>query len=321
MISIVIPLKDEEESLPLLYERLVKVLPSLDRTYEIIFIDDGSIDHSLVVLKNLAKKDRSIRIFSFRRNRGKSEALTLGFQMAKGDTIATLDADLQDRPEELENLLKKMNEGFDVISGWKKDRLDPFYKIFASRTFNYIVGIVFGLKLHDYNCGLKLYTKDAAKSLRLYGGMYRFIPLLANQQGFTVAEIPVEHAKRQFGTSKYGFSKLWKDIPDLFTMLFLTHYGKRPLHFFGFIGGVMLLIGLGMLIYLSSLRFMGYTIGDRPLLIFGALFVLGGFQIFFTGFLADLMINAFHNPQVERERTHFFLKYDSDKNTVHEVSI
>ncbi len=322
MISFIIPLLNEEENIPLLYSRLLKVLPSLDKTHELIFIDDGSRDGSLAVLKKLGDKDRTIRIFSFRRNRGKAEALTLGFQMAKGNIIVTMDADLQDMPEEVGKLLKKQKEGYDVVSGWKKERHDPIYKTIASRVFNRIVGIMFGLRLHDYNCGLKVYTKDAAKSLRLYGGMYRFIPLMAYEQGFSVTEVPVEHAKRLYGKSKYGFSKLWKDLPDLFTMLFLTRYGKRPLHFFGTIGSIAFVIGISLLLYLMILQtFYHQAIGRRPLLFGSILLILSGLQIAFTGFLADLIINVFHNPQLERDRLHFYLKYDSDKDGSDEIVV
>lgn len=292
MISLVIPVFNEEESLINFHKELIKVMPSLEKEHEIIFIDDGSTDKSLRTLKDLQNKDSNIRIFSFRKNQGKSEALTLGFNKAKGAYVVTLDADLQDRPLEVPRLIEKLKkEDFDLVCGWRKNRKDPLRKVISSKFFNFLASLFWGLKLHDYNCGLKAYTKDAAKSLRLYGGMHRFIPLLVHEQGFKVCEMPVNHDERKYGKSKYGFSKLWNDMPDIFTMLFLTRYSKRPLHFFGPIGFIFLTIGGAILAYLFVIKIMGQGIGDRPLLFLGMLLVLGGFQVLFTGFLADLIIN------------------------------
>jgi glycosyltransferase involved in cell wall biosynthesis len=290
MVSAVVPVFNEEESLKRFYDVLISSLAKLG-SYEIVFIDDGSTDSSLDLMKKLAVKDKKIRIFSFRKNQGKAEALTLGFKMAKGDYIVTLDADLQDRPEEIKNLLEKLKEGYDLVSGWRKWRKDSLKTILSSKLFNSIMSAFWGVHLHDYNCGLKVYTKDCAKSLNLYGGMHRFIPLLAANNGFEVTEIPVVHEKRKFGKSKYGFSKIFKDVPDMLTILFLTRFAKRPLHFFGFIGGVATSLGSIILLYLFILRLMGQTIGTRPLLTFGILLVLAGFQVLFTGFLADLILH------------------------------
>lgn len=292
MISAVVPVYNEEESLEAFYKVLIPNLSKLDKKYEVIFVDDGSTDNTLKILKNFEAKNSNVRIFSFRKNRGKAEVLTSGFQAAKGDYIVTLDADLQDRPEEISKLFKKAKEGFDLVSGWRKKRKDSKLLInFPSKLFNFISGWFWGLKLNDYNCGLKLYTKEAAKSLNLYGGMQRFIPLLLHQSGFKVTEIEVVHEKRKYGKSKYGFSKSFKEFPDMFTMLFLTKYAKRPLHFFGMVGGVVSTIGLFILLYLTILRFEGKTIGNRPLLTFGVLLVIAGFQVLFTGFLADLILH------------------------------
>jgi glycosyltransferase involved in cell wall biosynthesis len=312
MLSFVIPLQNEEESLELLYQELRKAIAGINKSYEIIFVDDGSTDKSLEVLKKLAVLDDRVRIFSFRVNSGKSEALSTGFLKAKGDYIITLDADLQDRPSEIHKLLEKSSGGFEVVSGWRKRRKDKSKMKIISRVFNYIVGQAFGLRLHDYNCGLKLYTKEAAKSLRLYGGLHRFIPLLLHEEGFKVTEVAVEHAPRKYGKSKYGFSKLWKDLPDMLTMLFLVKYGKRPLHFFGIVGGALTLAGLLILGYLSLLRLFGETIGDRPLLIFGILFVLAGFQMFFTGFLADLIIHISQKPPPVEPNFSYKIKYSNE---------
>ena len=291
MISAVIPVYNEEESLEAFYKVLLPNLSKLDKDYEIIFVDDGSTDKTLRILKTFENKNKNVKVLSFRKNRGKAEVLTSGFQAAKGDYVVTLDADLQDRPEEIGKLLQKAKEGFDLVSGWRKDKKDALKTKLSSKLFNFLMSAFWGVHLHDYNCGLKLYTKEAAKSVSLYGGMHRFIPLLISEKGFEVTEVAVIHEKRKFGKSKYGFSKIFRDIPDMFTILFLTKYAKRPLHFFAIIGGVIFIIGFFVLLYLSILHFMGQTIGDRPLLIFGILLVLAGFQVVFTGFLADLILH------------------------------
>lgn len=306
MISIVVPLYNEEESIKALCKEIIRFLK--DHEFQILFIDDGSTDGSLKILQELEKKDKRVKIHSFRKNNGKAEALTFGFQKAEGDYIVTLDADLQDKPKEILKLLEKVKTGgWDVICGWRKNRKDPMRKVLASKFFNSIASIFWGLKLHDYNCGLKLYSKEAAKSLNLYGGMHRFIPLLAYDQGFAVTEVVVEHDKRRYGKSKYGFSKIWKDLPDIFTMLFLSKYSKRPFHFFGIVGSLLILAGIAILGYLTYLRILGETIGQRPLLFFGMLLVISGFQVFFTGFLADLILNISHKQNKE-----FSIKYSSE---------
>jgi glycosyltransferase involved in cell wall biosynthesis len=300
MISVVVPAYNEEESLRAFYGVLVSVLPKLDKTNEIIFIDDGSRDRTLNILKGFAGKNKNVKIYSFRQNQGKAEALTYGFQKAKGNYVVTLDADLQDKPKEIAKLLgKAKKENLDVVCGWRKNRKDSKLKILSSKLFNFVVSIFWGLKLHDFNCGLKLYVSEAAKGLNLYGGMHRFIPLLAYEQGFSVSEIEVEHDERKYGISKYGFSKILKDLPDMFTMLFLNKYSKRPLHFFGAVGAIFLFLGVLISIYLTVLHFQGHAISQRPLLILGVLFIISGFQVLFTGFLADLMTNISHGRSKE----------------------
>jgi hypothetical protein len=195
--------------------------------------------------------------------------------------------------------LDKAKEGFDLVSGWRKDRKDALKTRLSSRLFNGVMSSFWGVHLHDYNCGLKLYTKEAAKSVNLYGGMHRFIPLLVAEKGFEVTEVPVVHEKRKFGKSKYGFSKIFRDVPDMFTILFLSKYAKRPLHFFGFVGGTISAIGVLILLYLSILHFMGQAIGERPLLIFGMLLMLAGLQLLFTGLLADLILHISQKDSVE----------------------
>ena len=314
MLSLVIPVFNEEESLQAFYERLKPAVEKISHLHEILFIDDGSRDSSLKILKGLATKDKTIRIFSFRRNQGKAEALTLGFQQAKGDVVITLDADLQDRPEEIHKLLEKVKEGYEVVCGWRKDRKDAARMKFISKFWNFITGLMWGVKLHDYNCGLKAYTKEAAKSMHLYGGMHRFVPLLAVQQGFTLTEVPIVHDARKFGKSKYGFSKIF-NLPDMFTLLFLTKYGRRPLHFFAAVGSGLFLFGLGLFLFLwVDVQLIHHlSIGRRPLFFVSLALMLAGMQISFSGFLADLMINLTRTPQLTEEGVHHFLRFTSDK--------
>ncbi len=310
MISIVVPVFNEEEGVEAFYIELKTVLSDLKEDSEVVFVDDGSVDKSLEILKDLSKEDKSIRIFSFRRNLGKSEALTLGFAKARGEIVITMDADLQDKPSEISGFLKESRKGVDLVCGWRKERKDKKKMLVISKIFNKLLNYIFGIDVHDYNCGFKAYSKDLAKSLRLYGGLHRFIPLLAVQSGFSVTEIPVVHEVRKFGKSKYGFSKVFKDIPDMFTMIFLSKFGKKPMHFFGFIGGGAAFIGLVILSYLIVLWFSGETIGDRPLLLFGILLFIAGLQIFFTGFIADLVINISQNRS-DYEKS-FPLKFSSE---------
>lgn len=309
MISVVVPVFNEEESLEAFFKTLTQALSKIQEKSEIIFIDDGSNDSSLSMLQDFEKKDKSVRVFSFRKNTGKAEALSMGFSKAKGDKIVTLDADLQDDPFEIDHLITKLDEGYDLVAGWRKDRKDTTKKIISSKIFNFLARVFWGLRLHDYNCGLKAYKSEAAKSLTLYGGFHRFIPLLVFQEGFRVTEEPVKHHTRKYGKSKFGFSKLWKDLPDIFTMLFLSRYSTRPLHFFGTLGLLMLGVGFLVLLYLTILWFSGVSIGSRPLLIFGVLLELTGLQMFMTGFLAELLINLLNKREMNLP-----LKYNSDNS-------
>lgn len=306
--SVVIPIYNEEESLQELIARITESFRKFGKKYEIIFIDDGSTDTTLDLLKKYSRDNKNVRVFSFRRNLGKSPALTLGFQMAKGKFILTMDADLQDDPENIGTLFKTMNKGgFDLVSGWRKNRRDTFLKIISSRFFNnFIIPIMFGLKLHDLNCGLKLYKKELSDDLALYGGMHRFVPVLAHEKGFKVAEVPIVHHSRKYGYSKYKPTKIFTDIPDLITMYFLTKYTRRPLHFFSKLGGILLLIGTVILVYLVIIKLMGNSIGSRPLLTFGVLFEIAGLQTIFTGLLADLIVNM-----NKEDKVNFPIKYSS----------
>lgn len=302
MISFVIPVYNEKESLKDFYAALEKLVKAY-KDYEILFIDDGSTDSSLQILQDFEKKNPRVKIVSFRKNQGKAEALTVGFSIANGDHVVTLDADLQDKPEEVDRLLKKAKEGFDLVCGWRKNRKDSGAKIVFSRLFNLLARKFWGLKLHDYNCGLKVYSIMAAKSLSLYGGLHRFIPLLVYQEGFSVTELPVIHEKRRLGKSKYGISKVFTDLPDMFTMLFLSKFGNRPLHFFGIVGAVFFLLGSLILLDMAYIKFTVGKLGERPILFLAMLFVLAGLQIFFSGFLADLFLNVSKKSIYSSENT------------------
>lgn len=309
MITVVVPVFNETESLKELYKRLSCQCEKLKLNYEIIFVDDGSTDGSFDALIELSK-NKNVHVYSFRHNRGKSEALTLGFQKAKGDVIITLDADLQDLPEEIPNLLEKQKQGFDLVSGWRVKRKDAWYKLIASNIFNSLVRRVWGLKLHDYNCGLKIMTKSLARDLRLYGGLHRFIPLLSYNIGFSVTEVAVTHNERKFGKSKYGISKIWREMPDMFTVIFLTRFSKRPLHLFGTVGGSLGFIGFVIMGYLTFLHYVYHmSVGTRPLWTIGILLILAGLQIFFTGFLADLIIHLAEEREHTEEHWNRFLRY------------
>lgn len=310
-LSVVIPVFNEEESIAELYSQIEEALPKFVKSYEVVFIDDGSTDNSLNLLKDLEKKHKEVRVYSFRKNLGKSSSLTLGFEMARGEYIATLDADLQDDPQSIKTLYDVLiKQDYDFLTGWRKNRQDSPKKVLSSKLFNnLVIPFLFGIKIHDHNGGLKLYRSSVAKELQLYGGMHRFIAILVNEMGYKTGEHEVIHHPRKYGHSKYKFTKIISDIPDLFTIYFLTKYTRRPLHFFGKIGAVLFLIGSMVLIYLSVIHFMGASIGRRPLLFFGILMVLAGLQTIFTGLIADLVVNMNTQNQVIK----FPTRYESSK--------
>ncbi len=300
--SVVIPILNEEESIHELVGQINDAFVKLEKKYEIIFIDDGSSDSTLPILKELSRKSNdTIKVFSFRKNLGKAVALTLGFQKARGEYVVTMDADLQDDPQNIEKLFVAHKEGdYDLVSGWRKNRSDSLLKKVNSKFFNnMVIPFLFGTNFKDMNSGLKLYKKDLAKEIKIYGGMHRFIPILANEMGYKVKEIDILHKPRKYGYSKFKSTKVLTDIPDLITMYFLIKYNRRPLHFFSKLGGALLFAGSVMLIYLIVVKLMGHSIGNRPLLIFGVLFVIAGIQTIFTGLLADLMVNIQRNASHE----------------------
>jgi glycosyltransferase involved in cell wall biosynthesis len=291
MISVVVPLYNEAESLAKLHAELVRSFEANHlEPAEILFIDDGSLDHSWAVIQKLASVDARVRGIRFRRNFGKAAALTAGFRASKGSTIFTLDADLQDDPAEIPRFLAKLDEGFEVVSGWKRTRHDPWHKVGPSRIFNHMVSALTGCKLHDHNCGFKAYRREVLDEVTIYGELHRFVPVLAFERGFKVAEIVVHHRPRKFGRSKYGPTRFVKGLLDLVTVHFLSHYGQRPIHFLGALGMAMLGLGGAGLIYLAILWFLGYRpIGDRPLLLYSGTLLGVGTQLVCMGILAEMV--------------------------------
>ena len=289
-LSLVIPLLNEEESLKLLMDKIRETLSQMDLTYEVLFIDDGSTDGSMKVLEELHAMYDEVHVIQFRRNFGKAAAYTAAFEQVRGTFVITMDADLQDDPAEIPSLLAKLDEGYDLVSGWKKKRFDPMGKTLPSKFFNWVTGRVSGVKIHDFNCGLKAYRKEVVKDVRVYGELHRYIPVLANLEGYRVGEIPVQHHPRQFGVTKYGWSRLLKGFLDLLTVMYIGKYMGRPLHLFGTMGLIFGILGMGVNSFIASLWLQTGTIQNRhPLLTLGVLLTVLGVQFVCTGLLADML--------------------------------
>lgn len=292
-LSFVIPFLNERESLGILYAEIVENCANLGKSFELVFVDDGSRDGGTQVVRDLAAQDARVRLIRFRRNFGKSAALSAGFAAARGDVVFSMDADLQDDPVEIGNFLREIAAGADCVSGWKQVRNDPVDKTLPSRLFNATVNKAFGLDLNDHNCGFKAYRREALAELDLYGEMHRFVPALLNARGFVIAQIPVNHRARRFGVSKFGAKRLVKGALDLMTVWLTTRYGARPLHLFGGGGLVMTGLGLAILTYLAGIWMLGLgPIGTRPLLVFGMLLVLAGGQMIGVGLLGELIMKS-----------------------------
>ncbi|MBI4300347.1 MAG: glycosyltransferase family 2 protein [Chloroflexi bacterium] len=287
-LSIVVPLFNEQDSLELLHNGLTRALRPY--TYEILFVDDGSFDRSLKVLQAIQLHDHHARVIRFSRNFGKAEALTAGFRESRGQVVVTLDADLQDDPQEIPRLLAGLEEGYDLVSGWKIHRKDPLSKTLPSRLFNRATSSVTGLHLHDFNSGLKAYRRPVIKKVQVYGEQHRFIPALAHWQGFRVTEIPVNHYPRLYGHSKFGMRRFLSGLLDLLTVLFLTRFSRKPLHLFGSAGLIALSAGMILGVYLSILWFAGdRPIGNRPLLMLAVLLIVMGVQFITLGLLGEML--------------------------------
>lgn len=292
LLSFIIPVLNEEDSLRQLTAEIIAQCGPHE--YEIIFVDDGSRDRSFAVMSELAVANPHVKIVKFRRNFGKAAALQYGFNLAGGDVLFTLDADLQDNPSEIPRFLAKLEEGWDLVSGWKQRRRDPWHKVLPSRFFNWVAARSFGVKLKDFNCGFKAYRPELAKELRLYGEMHRYIPALAHALGYRIAEIPVEHRQRPYGRSKYGAERFLRGFFDLLTVKMVTQYSHSPLYLFGRVGLWSTLVGAAITVYLSVLKiFFQQPLSNRPLLILGITLILGGLQFISLGLISELIIHRF----------------------------
>lgn len=293
-ISVVVPLKNEEESLPELAAWIRRIMEEHRFSYEIWMVDDGSTDESWEVIKELSKADPCIKGIKFQRNYGKSAALNEGFHKAQGQVVITMDADLQDSPDEIPGLYNMiMNDGYDLVSGWKKKRFDnKLTKNIPSKLFNWATVKMSGIKLHDFNCGLKAYRKKVIKTIEVYGEMHRYIPVIAKWSGFRkIGEKVVEHRKRKYGTTKFGLERFVNGFLDLASITFVGRFGKRPMHFFGALGTLFFIAGFGIALYLSIMKiiYLQYKMTERPIFFLALLLLIIGSQLFLTGFLAEMV--------------------------------
>lgn len=315
LISIVIPLYNEEESLPELTRWIHQVMTDHDLSYEVVFVDDGSRDESWETIIGLKQTYSSIRALRFRRNYGKSAGLNRGFDAAEGDIIITMDADLQDSPEEIPELVRMITEdGYDLVSGWKKKRFDPPSKTIPTKLYNWAARAMSGIKLHDFNCGLKAYRQDVIKSIEVYGEMHRYIPVLAKWAGFDrIGEKVVQHQERKFGVTKFGIERFINGPLDLLVITFMSRFGKRPMHFFGVYGSLMFLLGGAVSIWLIAEKIIGLAnqhavreVTDQPLFYLAILAMIIGTQLFMTGFLAEMISRS------SSERNHYHISETID---------
>jgi glycosyltransferase involved in cell wall biosynthesis len=302
-LSIVVPAKNEEESLPLLVARIVQVCTASGLALrDIVLVDDGSTDNTWAVMSQLAADNATVQAIRLRRNFGKATALMVGIGACAGDVVITMDADLQDDPDEIPRFLEMLDAGHDLVSGWKKERLDPLSKTLPSRLFNRVTARISGVRLHDFNCGFKAYRREIFDSVDLYGELHRYVPVLAHALGYRIGELPVRHHARRFGKSKYGVARYLRGFLDLLTVVMLTRFAYRPGHLFGGLGSLFLIGGGAVLAYLTGLKlFTGASIGGRPLLLFGVLVVIVGMQLVLFGLLAELIISRTQRPVETRK--------------------
>jgi len=301
VVSVVIPLFNEERSLEELCRRLTAILERAAAAHELIFVDDGSTDGSLDVMRRLRAADRRVKIISFVRNYGKSSALAEGFKVAGGDVVVTIDADLQDNPDEIPGLIARLEEGYDLVSGWKQDRKDPITKTWPSKLFNAVTSLASGIRLHDFNCGLKAYRADVVKRIRLYGELHRFIPVLAGWEGFRIGEMRVSHSERRYGRSKYGAKRFLNGMFDLMTVMFITRRAATPLHLFGRVALVLFAGGGLISSYFLALWIAGHGLHVRPLMVLGLIMIVISIQIGSIGLLAELQSSTMQQTFSYRE--------------------
>jgi glycosyltransferase involved in cell wall biosynthesis len=302
VISVVVPVHNEDRSVELLYDELRSALEPLAQEWEMIFVDDGSTDGTFAALTRLHSRAGNVRVVRLRRNFGKAAALVAGFDQAHGDIVVTIDGDLQDDPAEIPRLLAKLDEGFDLVSGWKAHRRDPVTRRMLSHIFNWVTSRFSGVRLHDMNCGLKAYRAEVVHGLRLYGELHRFIPVLAHYRGFRIAELPVNHRPREHGRSRYGLERYLRGFLDLLTVSFIGRYRHRPLHLFGGLGLALATVGIVILVYLTVDKLLGHAIGGRPLLTLGVLLVVVGMQFFSLGLISEMITSHHEERAQERDR-------------------
>ncbi|MCU0570321.1 MAG: glycosyltransferase family 2 protein [Oculatellaceae cyanobacterium Prado106] len=298
-VSVIVPIYNEVESIPRLVEAIASTLQQDQIAYEIVCVDDGSRDGSAELLKQLAHDRTDLRAVLLRRNYGQTAAMAAGFHHAMGQVIVTLDGDLQNDPSDIPNLIAKLNEGYDLVSGWRKHRHDDLLtRLVPSKIANWLIGKVTGVNIHDYGCSLKAYRSELVMDMNLYGELHRFLPALAFIEGARIAEIPVTHHARQFGRSKYGLGRTFRVLMDLFTIFFMKKFLTRPMHVFGLFGLLSMLVGVGLGGYLTFLKLgLGQSIGDRPLLILAVVLFLTGVQLFSFGLLGELLMRTYHESQ------------------------
>ena len=297
-LSLVIPIYNERENLKPLTDQLLAALPALGITFEVLYVDDGSRDGSGELLRTLCAATPQLRLIRLRRNFGQTAAMAAGFDHARGRVIAVMDGDLQNDPADIGPMLKALEDGADIVSGWRRDRQDTTTRVFSSKFANWLIGRVTGVKLHDYGCSLKLYRTDLIRLVPLRGDLHRFIPAIANLYGAVIVELPVQHHARRHGRSKYTLARTFRVVMDLLMIRFLMSYGQRPLHIFGWLGVVMAVSGLAIDGYLAAEKLLwGVQLANRPLLLFGTLLMLAGLQIFTLGILADMLARIYHESQ------------------------
>ncbi|MDA8017636.1 MAG: glycosyltransferase family 2 protein [Thermoanaerobaculia bacterium] len=289
-VSVLVPVLDEADSVEELITRVSAVLDENDRSFEIVFIDDGSRDGTADRIREARRHDPRVKLVEFRRNFGKAAAISAGVEHSRGSIVITMDGDLQDVPEEIPNFLSELDDSdLDLVSGWKRDRKDPLSKRWPSKLFNWATRKLAQVDLHDFNCGFKAYRREAIEDVAIYGELHRYIPVLASRRGFRVGELAVRHERRRHGRSKYGWDRFYKGLLDLITVLFITKYTRRPLHLFGFVGLLFLSFGLLINAYLAIIWFLGQPLSNRPLLLLGILLMLLGFQVLTTGLIGEMI--------------------------------